>query len=185
MTSLSPQPEILISSLGTTRAAVGSAEAQRVIDLDLNLSVARAAHAAGTRVYVLISSTGANAKSMFAYPKMKGELEDAVKQIGFDTVVVLRPGLIMGHREEARYAESAIKMCANGLIRLFGHAATDFWAQDSDLIAKAAVVAGLKSKSGEHETLTTTPVDKSFVPLSQSDILRLGRDVWPTVTKET
>ena len=41
--SLSPTPDILFSALGTTKAAAGSIEAQRTIDYDLNLAIARAA----------------------------------------------------------------------------------------------------------------------------------------------
>ena len=54
-----PAPQLFISALGTTRAIAGSVEAQRAIDLDLNLSLARAAHDAGVDTYVLISSASA------------------------------------------------------------------------------------------------------------------------------
>lgn len=47
---------------------------------------------------VLISSGGSSSSSVFPYTKMKGQLEDAVKEIGFDHVVILRPGLLVGER---------------------------------------------------------------------------------------
>lgn len=75
---------MFISALGTTRAAAGGFENQKKIDYDLNLALAQEAKAKGTKVYVLISSSGANAQSMLGYPKMKGELEDAVSGLGFE-----------------------------------------------------------------------------------------------------
>lgn len=75
---------LFISALGTTRAAAGGFENQRKIDYDLNLALAQEAKAKGTKVYVLISSSVANSQSMVGYPKMKGELEDAVAGLGFD-----------------------------------------------------------------------------------------------------
>lgn len=76
--------DLFISALGTTRAAAGSFENQRKIDYDLNFELAKAAKAKGTKVYVLISSSGANTQSMMGYPKMKGELEDSVAALGFE-----------------------------------------------------------------------------------------------------
>jgi uncharacterized protein YbjT (DUF2867 family) len=77
-------PDLFISALGTTRAAAGGFENQKKIDYDLNLELAQAAKAAGTKVYVLISSSGASSSSMLAYAKMKGELDDAVSALGFE-----------------------------------------------------------------------------------------------------
>jgi uncharacterized protein YbjT (DUF2867 family) len=77
---------------------------------------------------VLISSGGANAKSMLAYPKLKGELEDAVKQLEFEHTVILRPGLILGGREDSRPAEFAVQKVA-GFAGMLGNAFKDGWAQ--------------------------------------------------------
>jgi uncharacterized protein YbjT (DUF2867 family) len=114
--------------MGTTRGAAGSVEKQRAIDYDLNLDLARAAQAAGVRVYVLVSSGGASASSRMAYPRMKGELEDAVKGLGFERTVILRPGLIVGPREESRPAEAVLRKVA-GVVGMLGNAFKDPWAQ--------------------------------------------------------
>jgi hypothetical protein len=76
--SISPPPSIFFSALGTTRGAAGGVEGQRKIDLELNLSLAEAAKKSGVKVYVLISTGGANVNSFLAYSKMKGELEEGV-----------------------------------------------------------------------------------------------------------
>jgi len=167
LSSVKPAPSIFFSGLGTTRGAAGSVENQRKIDYDLNFALAQAAKESGVKVYVLISTGGANAHSMLAYPKMKGELEDSVKALGFEHTVILRPGLILGNREESRPAEFAVRKVA-GFMGMFSSSLKDFWAQDSDVIAKAAISAGLKALEGGPKVWE----------VGQSEILRLGRTEW-------
>ncbi|KFZ01791.1 hypothetical protein V501_09796, partial [Pseudogymnoascus sp. VKM F-4519 (FW-2642)] len=169
ISAITPPPDIFFSGLGTTRAAAGGFDNQRKIDYDLNLEAAQAAKRAGAKVYVLISSGGANPNSMMGYPKMKGELEEAVKALGFEKTVILRPGLILGGRDHLRAAEYAFQ----GIAKVFGAVSggwlSDGWAQDADVIAKAAVSGGLKALAGEGPASLT---------MGQSEIVRLGRTEW-------
>ena len=146
----SPAPEIFFSGLGTTKAQAGSIEAQRKIDYDLNLALAKAAQDAGVDTYVLISGASASSQSSFAYVKMKGELEDSVKALGFKHTVLVRPGLILGGRQDSRPAEFAIQKVA-GLFKSVTPKLTDFWAQDATTIARAAVNAGMQCAEGKKE----------------------------------
>lgn len=170
LTSVTPAPSIFFSGLATTRGIAGSLEEQRKIDLDLNLEIATAAKKAGVKVYVLISASGANSKSYFAYPKMKGELEDGVAALGFDHAIFIRPGMIIGDRTNTRpiqAVESALMKTANVLSNV---GLKDFWAQDADIIAKAAVNAGLQALADG-----TKP---KVWELPGSEIVRLGRTEW-------
>lgn len=162
-------PSIFISALGTTRAQAGSFAAQREIDYDLNLALAKKAKEAGTKTYVLVSSGGANSSSMMGgYMKMKGELEDAVTALGFERTVIMRPGLIVGTREDSRPPEAALRKLANLMGSISGGALKDFWAQDAEVIARAAVSAALQAEQRE---------EKVWI-VGQSDVVRLGRTEW-------
>lgn len=163
---------LFISGLGTTRAQAGSFDAQYAIDHDLNLALARGAKAAGCSTYVLISSAGANSGSYFAYPRMKGELEDAVQALGFEHVVLVRPGMIVGTRRDgdSRPLEFAFRKVAGAAGMLSERWCKDFWAQDSVVIARAAVAKALECVEGRE--------GKKVVVLGQSDIIRLGRTEW-------
>lgn len=161
------KPKVFFSGLGTTRAAAGSIEAQRKIDYELNLELAKAAKEAGVETYVLISSGGANSKSSMAYPRMKGELEDAVKALEFKHTVILRPGLIVGDRTESRPAEAVVRGIAKGL-RYFTPALTNFWAQDASVIAKAAINAGVQCLEDKHKA--------GVWELGQGQIVGLGQE---------
>ncbi len=97
--------DILFSALGTTRKQVGTREAQRIVDYDYQLRVAQVARINGIKNLVLVSASGANVKSIFAYSKMKGELERDVMKLSFDKLTIIRPGLLKGLRIKKRFFE--------------------------------------------------------------------------------
>ena len=103
LASLSPVPTTVFNAVGTTRAAAGGIENQRKIDHDLCVENAKAAKAAGVKNYVFISSAGTRGflSGYVPYSQMKVGVEDAVKEAGFDTAIILRPGMILG-REVAK-----------------------------------------------------------------------------------
>ena len=97
--------DVLFSALGTTLKAAGSKAAQYKVDHDYQLHFAELAARNGMKTYVLISSVNASSTSSFFYLKMKGELEEQVKKLGFNSVSILRPGPLKGDREESRLGE--------------------------------------------------------------------------------
>lgn len=110
--------DVLFSCLGTTKKQAGSIAAQRVVDHDYQLQVARLAAANGVAHYCLVSSSGANSASASAYMKMKGELEDAVKQLNFQRTSFFQPSLLLGEREHMRLGESLGAVFVPWLCRL-------------------------------------------------------------------
>ena len=97
--------DILFSALGTTLKQVGSREAQRIVDYDYQLRVAQVARINGIQNLALISAPGASVKSLFAYTKIKGELERDVMKLTFDKLTIIRPGLLKGPRTKKRFFE--------------------------------------------------------------------------------
>jgi uncharacterized protein YbjT (DUF2867 family) len=173
ISSLSPPPSVLFYALATTRAAAGGFDKQYKFEHELNIELAKAAKEAGIKTYVLISSAGANPNSFFGYPKMKGEIEEHVKELGFDHTIIVRPGLIVGKREKSSPEEFLLQSVATAL----GHVHSslkDSWAQDADTIAKAAVSAAIKAEQGEVR-------DKVWI-LGQKDIVRLGAREYKAVS---
>jgi uncharacterized protein YbjT (DUF2867 family) len=86
-------------ALGTTIKVAGSQEAFRAIDFEAVLAVARAAKAAGARRLGVVSAMGANAHSRIFYNRVKGETEEALSALGFETLVIARPSFLAGDRE--------------------------------------------------------------------------------------
>lgn len=101
--------------LGTTIRQAGSQAAFRQVDFDYPLQVAQLAKAQGARCFMLVSALGANARARVFYSRVKGELEDAVRAIGFDHLAIARPSLLAGERKEVRLGEK-IGLMLGGLI---------------------------------------------------------------------
>ena len=144
-----------------------------MIDYDLNLALARAAKAAGTKVYVLVSMAGTSKTSPFAFTRMKAELEEEVVKLGFDHTVLLKPGLLLGPREEKRLAEGVMQSVARGMRAVGGGMLTDWWAQDAAVIGRAAVKAGLMCVEGRGEGKVTD--GKEVWAVDQAGMIRLGK----------
>lgn len=86
--------DVAFSCLGTTLKAAGSKEEQRKVDFDYQYEFAKAAKENNVDDYILVSAYGANPKSKIFYSKMKGELEDAVKQLHFNKITIFKPGML-------------------------------------------------------------------------------------------
>ena len=93
-------------ALGTTIRKAGSRERFRQIDHDLPLSIARMALENGARHFSLVSATGATPASRVFYNRVKGELERDIQELGYPSLVILRPSVLAGERAERRPLES-------------------------------------------------------------------------------
>src|SRR5881409_191351 len=93
----------VMCALGTTiRAVGGSREKFRAVDYNIPLTAAKLAIKEGARHYLLVSALSANADSRIFYSRVKGELEDALRTLGFRSVTIVRPSLLLGDRTEFR-----------------------------------------------------------------------------------
>ena len=104
--------DLVFCALGTTLRDAGSREAFRKVDFDYTLGVAEAARAAGARHLLLVSAAGADSGSRFFYNRVKGELEEAVVRLGYPSVTIARPSLLIGERSSMRFGEELGKRLA-------------------------------------------------------------------------
>ena len=98
--------DILFSCLGTTARQAGSIAAQRIVDLEYQYTAARLAHEQGVMHYLLVSSSGADDKSLSPYLRMKGELEIKIQALTFKHISIIQPSLLLGERDHSRFAEN-------------------------------------------------------------------------------
>jgi uncharacterized protein YbjT (DUF2867 family) len=91
--------------LGTIIKKAGSQEAFKKIDLSLVVTVAELMRKQGAEQFLVISSMGANKDSKVFYNRTKGEMEEALKEIDFPFLRIIRPSLLLGKREEFRFGE--------------------------------------------------------------------------------
>ena len=91
--------------LGTTSKLAGSKQAFYRVDFEYVLELATIGHLNGAKKFALVSSMGANEKSAVFYNKTKGAIEQAVASIGYETLFIFRPSLLLGKRKEFRLGE--------------------------------------------------------------------------------
>jgi len=91
--------------LGTTIKKAGSQENFVKVDFSLVVDVAKVMKERGAEQFIVISAMGANSNSKVFYNRIKGEMEEALKGLGFPCLRIIRPSLLQGHREEFRFGE--------------------------------------------------------------------------------
>jgi uncharacterized protein YbjT (DUF2867 family) len=137
----------VICTLGTTIRTAGSQEAFRRVDYDYPLAVARLARQHGARAFALNTATGADPRSRFFYNRVKGEVEKAIRQVGFPSLTIVRPALIGGDRDEFRPAE----FVAMRLLRLADPLLPRrYRIVPHDRMAAALLEAAITAATGEH-----------------------------------
>lgn len=101
--------DAVICCLGTTRKKAGSKAAQEKIDLRLPLSLAAIAKKEGVKHFLGISAQGANSASPFFYNRLKGMLEEGLTMMGFESLTLVRPSLLLGKHKEPRFGEDLMQ----------------------------------------------------------------------------
>jgi len=156
---LDARPEVfqathLFCALGTTIKQAGSQSRFRQVDFDYPLRAAELALAAGVRHFLLVSSVDANPASRSFYLRVKGELEAAIEGLGFRSVTVIRPSLLLGDRNEFRLTEEVAKRLSWAFPRKY----RPVYARD---VAAALVVVAALDRPGvniiENSAIGRTP----------------------------
>jgi uncharacterized protein YbjT (DUF2867 family) len=148
-------------ALGTTIKAAGSQEAFRAVDYEANLAVARALRARGTTRLGLVSAMGADPGSRIFYNRVKGELEQALSELGFATLVIARPSFLAGDRGALGQPERAGEKLALSLSRWLAWLIPD----DYKEIPASAVASAL---------LQAVPATPGFRILRSGEMRRSG-----------
>jgi uncharacterized protein YbjT (DUF2867 family) len=134
-------------TLGTTMRTAGSEAAFRRVDHDYPLAFARLARRHGATAFVLTSARGADRASRIFYNRVKGEIEHDLAGVGFESLTIVRPGLIGGERGESRPAERLAIAAVSALEPLLPRA----WRiNPAARIAHRIVEAAVRSAPGVH-----------------------------------
>jgi len=97
--------------LGTTIKKAKTQEAMHKIDVEYPTLIAKLAKENGAKHFLLVSSMNADSSSRIFYPRIKGQLEDDIKNIPYERISIFRPSILLGDRNENRFGEKlAIKI---------------------------------------------------------------------------
>lgn len=93
-------------TFGTTIKIAGSQAAMMRIDHDYVIAFAKAGLAAGAKRFAYLSAANADAGSSVFYARLKGQTEEALKELGYADLSIYRPSMIVAERANRRWAES-------------------------------------------------------------------------------
>ena len=140
--------DVAFCCLGTTIKIAGSEAAFRLVDHDYVLAFAAAAKAHGAGHFGVISAMGADATSRIFYNRVKGETERDLRQLGFASLAIYQPSILVGNRQEQRPAERIGIILAQALSPLMLGPLRKYRAIRVTTIAKAMLRQSLAAKSG-------------------------------------
>ena len=113
------QADDIYNCLGTTMKKAGSKEEFHKIDFSYPIEIDRIMKKKGSDTFLNVSALGAKKSSIIFYNRVKGELEEALKDTGFSSLVIFRPSLLLGERKEKRAGEDIAKKTYNVLDKVF------------------------------------------------------------------
>lgn len=144
-----PACDDVFIGLGTTIKVAGSEAAFRRVDYDYVVAVAAAGRKAGATRLGIVSALGADAKSRVFYNRVKGEMERAVSGLGYESVVLARPSLLMGDREALGQPTRAGEVWARRLLGpVAGLIPASFRPVNARNVASALLAATLRGAPG-------------------------------------
>jgi uncharacterized protein YbjT (DUF2867 family) len=133
------QGDDLFICLGTTIKKAGSVSRMEEIDRDLPVAIAALASVRGVENIAVVSSLGANELSSNYYLRIKGEMENRILALNFKTIIIARPSLLLGKRNEKRFGESAGKVLMKFLGKLLIGKMGKYRAIEASDVAKAMI----------------------------------------------
>lgn len=92
--------------LGTTKSQTNKNENYHKVEYDYCLNIAKISHHNKVKKFTYVSSSGASPSSWFTYLKLRGQVEEQLMKIGFETLHIFRPYVLMGKRDDFRLGES-------------------------------------------------------------------------------
>ena len=140
--------DLSLCALGTTLRQTKSKAGFFRVDHDYVLATAKLVRRTGTSTFGFVSSVGADASSRLLYLKVKGETEKALGTLGFVSLVIARPSLLIGGtRPSARPLEAFGLFFGKHLASLLPHRYRTITVQQ---VAKSLLEACLSASAGLH-----------------------------------
>jgi uncharacterized protein YbjT (DUF2867 family) len=161
--------------IGTTIAEAGTQEAFRDVDLDMVLTFAQAARSFGATRFIVVSSVGADSKSKNFYLRTKGEMEEAISAVGFPSVDILQPSLLLGPRKQMRPMELAGRIFAPVVNPFLTGKREVYRAIPAETVAKGMVGAARRGARGIYRYTYSGIRQLSELRPPQSSAMQMGK----------
>ena len=143
--------DVIFSCVGTTQKKVqGDKNAYKKVDFDIPVNAAKIGIENGFKKFMLVSSVGADSTSKNFYLKLKGEIEDTLKEFPFESIGFFQPSILLGERNESRSGEQIAKMLMRTFSKLLIGGYKKYRAIDAKDVAAAMVNESKNHNPGVH-----------------------------------
>ncbi|HEY0669401.1 MAG TPA: NAD-dependent epimerase/dehydratase family protein [Sphingobacteriaceae bacterium] len=139
---------VIFSCLGTTRSQVADYQEYRNIDVNYPKKIAEVAAKHGVEQFHVISSMGANKNSFSSYLKLKGELEEALKNIPFKSLHIYRPSFITGERVKKRISDYIVTPLMKFINPVLSGSLKKYRSIEASVIANAMIKKASENLTG-------------------------------------
>jgi uncharacterized protein YbjT (DUF2867 family) len=136
--------------LGTTIKVAKTKEAFRKVDYQYPIEAAKIAKKYGAKKYLIVSSMGADTKSLFFYSRVKGEVEETLTNLNIPSLHIFRPSLLLGKREELRLGEKFAEKASGVLNKIMIGPLRQYRGIQARKVAAAMAVVAQSDKKGKH-----------------------------------
>ena len=109
------EQEHLYCAIGTTRAKTPELTRYKAIDYGIPLRAAGLGKEGAMERFMVVSAIGADPGSRLFYPRIKGQMEQDLRQLQLPALHIFQPAIILGDRGEQRWAEAVGKVFFQGI----------------------------------------------------------------------
>ncbi|WP_299987281.1 oxidoreductase [uncultured Pontibacter sp.] len=148
--------------LGTTIKKAGTKKAFYKVDHTYVTQLAEITLRRNATQFLVVSAMGADASSRIFYNRVKGEMERDIQALGFTSLHIFRPALLLGEREEHRTGEEISARIMKPLSMLMIGPMRKYRPIKAETVASAMLRAAAQDQKG----------DKVYL---SDEIERLGR----------
>jgi uncharacterized protein YbjT (DUF2867 family) len=140
--------DVIFCCLGSTKSKTPDLKQYRKIDHDYPIYFAEEGLKNGLTEYHLVSALGANSKSSNFYTKMKGETENAIKELDISSLYIYQPSFLKGNRTEKRLGEKIALLVMKLIDPLLMGSLKKYKTIAAEVVAKAMINESIKNKKG-------------------------------------
>ncbi|WP_246946146.1 oxidoreductase [Bacillus pinisoli] len=136
--------------LGTTIKKAKTKDAFRTVDYEYPVKLAIMAKECEVNHFLVITALGSNSHSSFFYNRVKGELEERLKELNLSSLYIFRPSLLLGKREEFRLGEKLATYLTPLFTMFLSGSRKKYRPIQAEDVAKAMYLAAQNSGLGTH-----------------------------------
>ncbi len=128
----------------------GSPDAFRKVDFTYVVELARVAVRHRASQFLVVTAVGADPQSRILYSRVKGEAEEALRRLQFESIQIFRPSLLVGARSQGRPAERVAGLLSLLVAWAFVGPLSRYRPIKAEAVARAMVQVAREAPRGTH-----------------------------------